>query len=167
MTLIFAVAIIQHVMGKSNILQQIGNTIKTTRVSEGISAEGLSNAVNISRATLWSIENGKGNTSINTYLDIAAKLGLKIDIGLHKTNVSEEKRAPKRITKEKVKKSQFEVFCIEKYATHIGLTGSSIYSLFVKQGLLDLLRKDYEDLHGMGTEYLMDFFDSYLEGTKL
>lgn len=148
---------------KASILNQIGNTIKATRISEGISAEGLSRAVNISRATLWAIENGRGNTSINTYLDIAEKLGLQIGIDLYKTNASEEKRAPKRITKEKVKKNQFEVFCIEKYATHIGLTGDKTYSIFKDEGLLNLLRKDYEDLHGMGTEYLMDFFDSYLE----
>jgi hypothetical protein len=31
-------------------------------------------------------------------------------------------------------------------------------------GLLELLDTDYEDLHGMSMEYLMQLFDEYLEG---
>jgi hypothetical protein len=38
-----------------------------------------------------------------------------------------------------------------------------VYVLFVKSGLLDLLKSDYADLHGMSFEYLMQFFDNYLE----
>ena len=34
--------------------------------------------------------------------------------------------------------------------------------MFEKSGLLDMLKTDYEDLHGMGTEALMQFFDEYL-----
>ena len=36
--------------------------------------------------------------------------------------------------------------------------------LFDRTGLLKLLDEDYEDLHGMSMEYLMQFFDRYLEG---
>lgn len=38
--------------------------------------------------------------------------------------------------------------------------------MFLKEGLLELLDSDYEDLHGMGMEYLMQFFDEYLGGEK-
>ena len=34
--------------------------------------------------------------------------------------------------------------------------------MFEESGLLDMLKTDYEDLHGMGMEALMQFFDEYL-----
>ncbi len=37
-----------------------------------------------------------------------------------------------------------------------------MYRIFEEQGILKLLDDDYEDLHGMGIEYLMHFFDEYL-----
>lgn len=58
----------------------------------------------------------------------------------------------------------FKVFCIEHYAGHIGRPSNEVYKLFVKEKLLALLDSDYEDLHGMGMEYLMQFFDEYLKG---
>ena len=58
----------------------------------------------------------------------------------------------------------FKAFCIEYYAAHIGRPSNEVYALFERTGLLKLLDKDYEDLHGMSMEYLMQFFDRYLEG---
>jgi len=63
-----------------------------------------------------------------------------------------------------VSKLSFKTFCIEYYAAHTNRPSNEIYALFAKEGLLDLLDQDYEDLHGMGWEYLMQFFDSYLKG---
>ena len=59
-------------------------------------------------------------------------------------------------------KLSFQTFCIEFYSRHIHKTGPEVYQLFRESGLLDLLRSDYEDLHGMGIEALMQFFDEYL-----
>ena len=53
----------------------------------------------------------------------------------------------------------FKAFCIEYYAAHIGRPSNE-----EQTGLLNLLDEDYEDLHGMSMEYLMQFFDRYLEG---
>ncbi len=61
-------------------------------------------------------------------------------------------------------KLSFKAFCIEYYGKHIGKPSNEVYSLFKKENLLDLLDNDYEDLHGMGMEYLMQFFDEYLGG---
>jgi hypothetical protein len=60
----------------------------------------------------------------------------------------------------------FTVFCIERYAEHSGYPGNEVYSVFKKSGLLKMLHTDYEDLHGMSFEYLMDFFDDYLGKSK-
>lgn len=63
-------------------------------------------------------------------------------------------------------KSSFISFCVEYYAEHIGKTGSEVYELFKREGVFDLLENDYEDLHGMGMEYLMQMIDEYLGSAK-
>lgn len=58
----------------------------------------------------------------------------------------------------------FICFCVEHYADHVHRPSNEVYQLFKQEGLLDLLRSDYEDLHGMGLEYMMQFCDEYLKG---
>ena len=63
-------------------------------------------------------------------------------------------------------KLSFKVFCIENYAEYKNVNSSQVYELFEKTKLMELLDSDYEDLHGMGLEYLMQFIDEYLEAKK-
>lgn len=63
-------------------------------------------------------------------------------------------------------KLSFMGFCIEGYSGHTGKPSNEVYALFESEGLIELLDKDYEDLHGMGMEYLMQLFDDYLGGDK-
>lgn len=56
----------------------------------------------------------------------------------------------------------FLTFCIEFYARQIQMPSDQVYRLFRESGLLALLKQDYEDLHGQGMEYLMEFIDDYL-----
>lgn len=63
-------------------------------------------------------------------------------------------------------KTSFKSFCIEYYAEHIGDSSENVYELFKREELIKLLDDDYEDLHGMGMEYLMVFFDKYLGGNS-
>lgn len=63
-------------------------------------------------------------------------------------------------------KLSFVAFCVENYAAHINVPSDQVYELFKKEKLLNLLKTDYEDLHGMGKEYLMAFFDDYLKNIK-
>ena len=60
----------------------------------------------------------------------------------------------------------FKTFCIEFYAEHTRQPSTEIYRVFDESGLLTMLDDDYEDLHGMSMEYLMQFFDEYLEGQE-
>ena len=59
-------------------------------------------------------------------------------------------------------KLSFKTFCIEFYSQHIQKPGPEVFELFRTSGLLKMLDSDYEDLHGMGIEALMQFFDEYL-----
>ena len=58
-------------------------------------------------------------------------------------------------------KTSFKTFCVEFYADHVGKTGPEVYAEFEKSGLLRELDRDYEDLHGMGMEALMQLFDQW------
>ena len=60
-------------------------------------------------------------------------------------------------------KTSFKAFCVEFYANHIGKTGPEVYAEFERSGLLKELDDDYEGLHGMGMEALMQMFDEYLK----
>ena len=61
----------------------------------------------------------------------------------------------------------FQTFCIEFYSRHIQKPSPAVYAILSKTGLLDMLKTDYEDLHGMGMEALMQMFDEYLgRGTE-
>lgn len=59
-------------------------------------------------------------------------------------------------------KTSFTAFCVEFYANHVGKMGPEVYAEFEKSGLLRELGEDYEDLHGMGMEALMQLFDERL-----
>ena len=63
-------------------------------------------------------------------------------------------------------KISFISFCVAYYAEHIHKPSNEVYELFKKEKLIELLENDYEDLHGMGMEYLMQLFDEYLGGVK-
>lgn len=56
----------------------------------------------------------------------------------------------------------FKTFCIEYYSHHIQRSSTEVYRLFEREGVLEMLDEDYEDLHGMSMEYLMQFIDEYL-----
>lgn len=61
-------------------------------------------------------------------------------------------------------KISFVSFCVEYYADHTNQPSEKVYELFKREKVLDMLRDDYEDLHGMSLEYMMQFIDQYLGG---
>ncbi len=61
-------------------------------------------------------------------------------------------------------KISFVSFCIENYADMIGKPSNEVYADFKNSGLLNLLQSDYEDLHGMSMEYMLDFCNQYMRG---
>ncbi len=58
----------------------------------------------------------------------------------------------------------FKAYCIENYAEYKNLSSSKVFKDFEKSKLLNHLESDYEDLHGMGKTYLMNYFDKWLSG---
>ena len=62
----------------------------------------------------------------------------------------------------KMSKISFISFCVEYYAKHINKSSNEVYELFKQEKVLDLLENDYDDLHGMGMEYIIQLIDEYL-----
>ena len=60
-------------------------------------------------------------------------------------------------------RSFFKVFCIEHYSHRIRRPSTDVYRMFEREGVLQILEEDHQDLHGMGMEYLMQFIDEYGE----
>lgn len=58
----------------------------------------------------------------------------------------------------------FTTFCIEFYSHHIQKKSDEVYKIFEEAGVLTLLHEEYDDLHGMSMEYMMQFIDEYLAG---
>ena len=56
----------------------------------------------------------------------------------------------------------FISFCVEYYAKHINKSSNEVYELFKQEKVLDLLENDYDDLHGMGMEYIIQLIDEYI-----
>jgi len=59
----------------------------------------------------------------------------------------------------------FKVFCIEMYARHKSMPGSEVYRLFEQEGVMQMLDRDYDVLHGFGFDYIVGDIDRFL-GSK-
>ena len=61
----------------------------------------------------------------------------------------------------------FKAFCIEKYADYKGIPSNEVFKLFEEKGVIDMLNRDYELLHGFGFEYIVRDIDRFIEGEQV
>jgi len=59
--------------------------------------------------------------------------------------------------------AEFMSFCIESYAQAKCRPGAAVASLFAHIGALDYLRREYDVLHMMGREWLVEDLDEYIK----
>ena len=142
---------------------QIGEIIKNKRLLLNLRMDDVAKQVGITRPTLWSIENGNGNYSIDVLLNLLGKLNLSLDIGVIKTtnNRSRATRANSIIDK---KINRFIVMCVEQYASSINSNSKSAYALLNKKGVIKELADDYEDMHGMSTLQINEYISARMQG---
>lgn len=144
-------------------LTSIGKTIKDKRLLLNIRMEDLARQAGISRSLLWSIEKGNANYSIKTLLNLVEILDLKLEFEEKRYKVKNE-RAQRVNSKLDKKINRFIVMCITQYAREYNSDYVTTYFEFVNKGLITEIEDDYEDLHGMSTEYLNDYFHSIIKG---
>lgn len=73
--------------------RKIGEKLKSKRPQLNLRMDDVAREVGITRSTLWSIENGNGNYSVDTLLKLLSVLNMSIGLG------EQEKGARKRATR--------------------------------------------------------------------
>ncbi|NLE97925.1 MAG: helix-turn-helix transcriptional regulator [Propionibacterium sp.] len=59
-------------------LELMGHNVRTARINQRLTAQGLADRVHVSRRTISNIENGSPNTSIGTVFNVCAALGIPL-----------------------------------------------------------------------------------------
>lgn len=60
----------------------------------------------------------------------------------------------------------FIVWNIELYAKKLNISSIQVYKQFMQNGIIDLLKENYDDLHSMSFEYLFEYIYKYNKGIK-
>ena len=155
--------VVHHsVMGKK---QEIGERIKRRRLQLNLRMDDLAKEVGITRSTLWSVENGKGNYSINTLIKLLSFLGLSFEVETFQTD-SDRRRASRSNSSLDNEINRFIVMCVEQYASFVNKSSRETYDLLEKEGIIKELTDDYEDMHGMSTYSINEYIGKRLSGTK-
>ena len=141
---------------------EIGKKLKARRLQLNLRMDDVANEVGITRSTLWSIENGNGNYTIDTLLKLLSFLDMSIYIDTQK-QVS-RKRATRTNTVLDKKVNRFIVMCVEQYASSVNQSSGTIYAELNKAGIIDELKNDYEDMHGMSTYSINEYINKRLLG---
>ena len=64
-------------------------------------------------------------------------------------------------------KLSFKTFCIEMYAEYKQIPSNEVYKIFEDKGVLEMLDRDYDILHGFGFEYVVRDIDEFLGGERV
>ncbi len=140
---------------------ELGKILKERRLSFNFSMEFVAKKIGITRSTLWAIESGKGNYSIKTFLSLIDILSLELNLIGKTDDFSQRKRASKAYTSKKKEINRFIVNCVQHYALFSNQSGKNTYIKMKDKGLIDLLKNEYEDLHGESFDYLCDFIEIF------
>ena len=140
---------------------EFGRIIKRKRLSLNMTMDQLASEANITRATLWHIELGKGNCSIQSFFKVLEILDIPFSI---EDSTSKKKRLrATRINSMMDKKiNQFIIMCVEQYACSIKEDSQTTYSKMCDSGVIDELTNEYEDLHGMSQTYLNNYISEMM-----
>jgi len=141
---------------------EIGEKIKRKRLQLNINMDDVAKKVGITRSTLWSIENGNGNYTIDTLLKLLSFLNMSIEID--KQEKCDRKRATRTNSVLDKKINRFIVMCVEQYASATNQDSKPVFNKLSKAGIIDELTEDYEDMHGMSTYSLNEYITKRLSG---
>ena len=141
---------------------EIGEKIKNKRLQLNLRMDDVAREVGISRSTLSSIENGSGNYTIETLLKLLDVLDMSLDVDTQ--DQASRKRATRTNSVLDKKINRFIVMCVEQYASSIDQGSGIVYQELDEAGIIDELKDDYEDMHGMSTYSLNEYISKRLSG---
>lgn len=143
-----------------------GRYIKRKRLALNMRMDDVASMANISRTTLWSIENNKYNYSVESLLKVVQILGIQLTIDDVGTK-GPRKRASRINTVLDKEKNIFIVLSVQQYASAINKSSFDTYQMLSANRILNDLLDDYEDLHGMSSEWINDYINQLLDGKPL
>lgn len=141
---------------------EIGEKIKNKRLQLNLRMDDVAKEVGVTRSTLWSIENGNGNYTIDTLLRLLNFLNMSIDIDTQEQGIRRRATRTNSVLDKKI--NRFIVMCVEQYASSVNQSSNVVYSMLNKAGIIDELKDDYEDMHGMSTYSLNEYIGKRLQG---
>ena len=141
---------------------EIGEKIKNKRLLLNLRMDDVAKEMGITRSTLWSIEKGKGNYTIDTLLKLLTLLNMSLEVESQK---QETRRRATRINSVYDKKiNRFIVMCVEQYAHKTKRSSRETYLALSQKGIIQELTDDYEDMHGMSTYSINEYIEERLSG---
>ena len=141
---------------------EIGEKLKNKRLQLNLRMDDVAKEVGITRSTLWSIENGSGNYTIDVLLKLLNVLNVSINID--EQEQGNRRRATRTNSVLDKKINRFIVMCVEQYASSVNRGSRAVYIELHKAGIIDELEDDYEDMHGMSTYSLNEYINKRLSG---
>ena len=141
---------------------EIGQKVKNKRLELNLRMDDVAKEVGITRSTLWAIENGSGNYAIDNLLKLVIFLNMSIDISSQTQGT--RKRATRTNSALDKKINRFIVMCVEQYASSVNRSSATIYNELNKAGIINELKDDYEDMHGMSTYSINEYIGRRLSG---
>ena len=140
---------------------EIGEKIKNKRLQLNLRMDDVAKEVGITRSTLWSIENGNGNYTIDTLLRLLNFLNMSIDIDAQEQGARRRATRTNSVLDKKI--NRFIVMCVEQYASSVNQSSNAVYSMLNKAGIINELKDDYEDMHGMSTYSINEYIGKRLD----
>lgn len=140
---------------------EIGEKLKSKRLQLNLRMDDVAKKVGITRSTLWSIENGNGNYTIDTLLKLLNLLNMSIDIDKEEQNARKRATRTNSVLDKKI--NRFIIMCVEQYAASVDQKSSIIYNKLNNVGVISELKNDYEDMHGMSTYSLNEYISKRLK----
>jgi len=145
---------------------QIGKTIKEQRLALNLTMDFVAKEAGITRATLSSLENGTLKCSLGNLLSVLNVLNLEFEIKARSRNLPIRSRATRTNTLYNKMVNRFIIMCVEQYAQSINEKSDQVYEEMSKNGVINELTNDYEDLHGMSKEELNTYISALLSVDK-
>lgn len=139
---------------------EIGQKLKNKRLVLNLRMDDVAKEVGITRSTLWAIENGSGNYTIDTLLRLVSFLNMSIDIATQTQGTRKRATRTNSVLDKKI--NRFIVMCVEQYASSVNRSSATIYNELNKAGVINELKDDYEDMHGMSTYSLNEYISRRL-----
>lgn len=140
--------------------REIGKKIKNKRLQLNLRGEDVAKAVGISRSTLIAIERGDANYSIDTFLNLMNFLNMHFFIDDQENSVKKRATRLNKIIDKKI--NRFIIMCVEQYASSINESSKNTYLKLSDAGIIDELKEDYEDMHGMSVYSINEYISKRL-----